>query len=192
MAGGRVLNVKHSVTIRSSSSQSPRQVWDRVAQAAASSSSVPPVPAVRSQERFPPLAASKTIPAFRQSQHATAWSAAGSSAPTSSSRGTSGIRPNTEGAPPSQATPPRMSTALFPTLPSSGYNNNHLKPAVSGNQSLKHIRGETKANAWSSGGEASPMPENHIDLQVSNDTSKGKKKKGKEKQTLFTLGTFPT
>lgn len=196
MAGGRVLNVKHSATVRSSSTQSPRQVWDRVAQAAASSSS-PPVPAVHSRERFPTLTASKATPTFRQSQHTTAWSAAGSSAPTSPPGGLPGVRPTTRSPAPSpQADPPRMSAALFPTLPSSGSSNN--KPAVSGNQSLKYIRGETNKNAWGSKGEdpqtadTSPIPESHVDPHPPNGASKGKKKKGKEKQTLFTFGTFPT
>ncbi|KAF8495377.1 hypothetical protein JB92DRAFT_2747842 [Gautieria morchelliformis] len=205
VAGGRVLNVKHSAAVRPSSTQSPRQVWDRVAQAAASSSTSqpPPRPAVRSQERFPALAASRTTPAFRQSPHTTAWSAAGSSAPSSSSRETSGVHSTVASTrdvgPPPQAVPPRMSAALFPTLPSSGSRSDQHKPAVSGNQSLKHILGEataSSANAWSKRDDLNVAPpsiaEEDDDPPPMAGIGKGKKKKGKEKQTLFTFGTFPT
>jgi E3 ubiquitin-protein ligase ZNF598 len=199
-----VLNVKHSTTLRSSSAQSSRQVWDRVAQAAASSSTLRPssVPAVGSQDRFPTLAASRTTPVVRQSQHNTAWSAAGSSIPSSSSREITGTGPNSRTPTPTpRALPPRISSEFFPTLPSSGSSNNQHKPAVSGNRSLQHILGDanvSSANAWGTkredpkAGATTPVIENGVDQQPATGTGKGKKKKGKEKQTLFTLGSFPT
>lgn len=199
MAGGRVLNVKHSVNLRSTSAQSSRQVWDRVAQAAASSSTLRPssVPAVGSQDRFPTLAASRTTPVVRQSQHNTAWSAAGSSLPSSRETSKMGPKPRTP-TPTLRSSPPQMSSTLFPTLPSSGSSNNQHKPAVSGNRSLQHILGDAStpsANAWGLKIEdlkAAPIAPSDVDQQPPSGTGKAKKKKGKEKQTLFTLGTFPT
>jgi hypothetical protein len=204
VTGGRVLNVKHSAAVRSSSSQSPRQVWDRVAQAAASSSSPPPGPAIRPQDRFPSLAASRTTPAFRQSQHNTAWSAAGASSSPSSFR--PAIAPTAPRTPaPAQApraAPPKVSSSLFPTLPSSGSNNAHPRPAVSGNQSLKHILGEVNvppSNPWGAKKGEEPVitpdpstTEGEVDPLLETSSATRKKKKGKEKQTLFTFGTFPT
>jgi len=204
-----VLNVKHSAAVRSSSSQSPGQVWDRVAQAAASSSSPPPGPVVRPHDRFPSLAASRTTPAFRQSQHNTAWSAAGASSSSPSSRPApittaqrTAATPGRSTAPAPRAAPPKMSASLFPTLPSSGVNNNQTRPHVSGNQSLKHILGELNAppsNPWGgkTGDECIDTPgsstaEGDADSLPDGGAAKGKKKKGKEKQTLFTFGTFPT
>jgi E3 ubiquitin-protein ligase ZNF598 len=98
-----------------------------------------------------------------------------------------------------QAVPPRMSAALFPTLPSLGSKPDQYKPAISGNQSLKHIRGDANApsvNAWSKRDDLNVAPpsitEEDDDPPPMAGIGKGKKKKGKEKQTLFTFGTFPT
>ena len=105
-------------------------------------------------------------------------------------------------APTPRPPPPQLSATLFPTLPSSGSNNNQHKPSVSGNRSLQHILGEantSSANAWGQKKDVltthptASVTEADIDmLPVATGASKGKKKKGKEKQTLFTLGTFPT
>ncbi|KAF8516949.1 hypothetical protein BU17DRAFT_50348 [Hysterangium stoloniferum] len=203
VAGGRILTVKHSAAVRSSSSQSPGQVWDRVAQAAASSSTSPG-PAIRSQDRFPSLSAAKNAPSFRHPQHSTAWSGAGSTSSVSARPlpELSGPRPTP---PPStsmatvRSNPPQISTELFPTLPS-GSSKPLPRPTVRGNQSLKHILGEPTAppsNPWGSKKDIdpspSPIPADEVDASVQADPMpKGKKKKGKEKQTLFTLGTFPT
>ncbi|KAF8584109.1 hypothetical protein K439DRAFT_1633855 [Ramaria rubella] len=199
VAGGRVLNIKHSAAVRSST-QSPRQVWDRVAQAAASSSfPPPPTPTIRPHDRFPTLAVSKTTPAFRQTQHTTAWSASSSS---SSSRPTSdSFGPRPVVASTSRAIP-QISATLFPTLPSSGSSNTYSRLAVSGNQSLKHILGDVNtppSNPWGSKKSEDPQAnitppatQNDVNTQPEAGSVKAKKKKGKEKQTLFTFGTFPS
>ncbi|KAG2357012.1 hypothetical protein BDR07DRAFT_1421535 [Suillus spraguei] len=181
IASGRVLNVKHATATRSSS-QSSRQVWDRVAQAAGSSSSrigSAPTPAPRPPDSFPVLAGpSQPQPAFRQQQRNTPW-ASGSGSSSTGSRAPTSQRAVAKKGPP----PPSLTSAAFPVLPSSS--NSRTKPLVSGNQSLRKILGETAPTvaAWKSNGTASggstPIP----------DEQKGK---GKQKQTLFTLGSFPT
>ncbi|KAG2349998.1 hypothetical protein BDR05DRAFT_972889 [Suillus weaverae] len=200
IASGRVLNVKHATATRSSS-QSSRQVWDRVAQAAGSSSSrigSAPTPTPRPPDVFPVLAGPpQPQPAFRQQQRNTPWasgsgsSSTGSRAPTSVP--TPVVQPHAvakKGPPP----PPLTSTA-FPVLPSSG--NSRMKPLVSGNQSLRKILGETAPTvaAWKSNGTVSgggtPIPEEQSVVEETA-SGKGKKGKGKQKQTLFTLGSFPT
>jgi hypothetical protein len=202
IAGGRVLNAKHSTASRSS--QQSRQLWDRVAQAAGSSSSAStrvPAPAPRPPERFPALQpALPAVVPFRQAARNTPWS--------SSAAATSGFRaPSSMPGPgatevrtkaPAQAgTPAPLSNALFPELPSSS--STKQKAHVSGNQSLKNILGETApvGSAWSSGsaGVAARMADEGEGGTNANavESSPGKaKKKGKQKQTLFTLGAFPT
>ncbi|KAG2052778.1 hypothetical protein BDR06DRAFT_982964 [Suillus hirtellus] len=200
IASGRVLNVKHATAARSSS-QSSRQVWDRVAQAAGSSSSrigsaSTPIP--RPPDSFPVLTGpSQPQPAFRQQQRNTPW-ASGSGSSSTGSRAPKSVqtpviqqRAVAKKGPP----PPSLTSAAFPVLPSSG--NSRMKPLVSGNQSLRNILGETAPTvaAWKSNGTASggstPIPE---EQNVAEETAsgKGKKGKGKQKQTLFTLGSFPT
>lgn len=185
------MNAKHSASVRSSSNQSQRQVWDRVAQAAASSSTRAAVQ-TRPQERFPSLAASKNVPAFRQPQSSTAWSSAGASSSSSSPNTVPAIRSVTVSSGDSRKSgPPQISTSQFPSLPSSSANK--PRPQVSGNQSLKNILGDTGAKpapAWGQKGEEEGAADS-TDTQPEA-APKGKKKKGKEKQTLFTFGTFPT
>ncbi|KAK0196440.1 hypothetical protein F5146DRAFT_1107939 [Armillaria mellea] len=149
--------------------QSSRQVLDRVARAASSSSA-----ALTAVAKFPPLSsqtASSSSPAFRQPQRKT---------PCSSTSVTSAPRP----------TPPKLNEATFPGLPSAAP---RAKPAVSGNTSLRNILGTSTPppqTVWSatSSSSASPSP----DIPPEEPVPKGKKNKGKQKQTLFTLGTFPT
>lgn len=188
ITSGRVLNAKHSTGSRSSQ-QSSRQVLDRVARAASSSSAVPTAVA-----KFPPLSsqtASSSSPAFRQPQHKTPWSAGGATAsrgptlmsgplPSSSTKVTNAPRP----------TPPKLNEATFPELPSAAP---RAKPPVGGNTSLRNILGTSTPppqTVWSatSSSSASPAP----DIAPEESAPKGKKNKGKQKQTLFTLGTFPT
>lgn len=198
IASGRVLNVKHATATRSSS-QSSRQVWDRVAQAAGSSSSrvgSVPTPTPRPPVSFPVLAG-PSQPAFRQQQRNTPWasgsgsSSTGSRAPTSIPTPVVQQRAAAKKGPP----PPPLTPAAFPVLPSSG--NSRMKPLVSGNQSLRNILGETVPTtaAWKSSGTASggstPIPEEQSVIEETA-SGKGKKGKGKQKQTLFTLGSFPT
>jgi hypothetical protein len=71
-----------------------------------------------------------------------------------------------------------------------------MKPLVSGNQSLRKILGETaptvaawKGNDTASGGGTPILDEQSAVEETA--SGKGKKGKGKQKQTLFTLGSFP-
>jgi hypothetical protein len=94
--------------------------------------------------------------------------------------------------------PVSLSNDLFPELPASS--SGRQKATVSGNQSLKNILGDTTpvGSAWSSGA-AGPAARATDDGEEGNtpanvvESGSGKaKKKGKQKQTLFTMGTFPT
>lgn len=206
---GRVLNAKHATATRSAQ-RSSRQVWDRVAQAANATKPV---------DRFPVLSSSTAVPsaapAHRQNQRTTAWSANGNSNPNSSSSSHPMFMPTPAQAssshitvipdprssrPPSgrntpQAPPPKLSNALFPELPSSAPA--RPKAPVKGNVSLQNILGNPTppaVSAWGGGlssstavGEGGGV--SHNDAPSS---GKGKKGKGKQKQTLFTLGSFPS
>jgi len=200
IAGGRVLNAKNSTASRSS--QQSRQLWDRVAQAAGSSSSAStrvPAPVPRPPERFPALPA--VVPAFRQAARNTPWSS--SAAATSGFRAPSSMSGPGPGATevrtkaPEAGTPAPLSNALFPELPSSS--STKQKAHVSGNQSLKNILGETApvGSAWSSGSagvaaRTADEGEGSTDVNaVESSYGKAKKKKGKQKQT-FTLSAFLT
>ncbi|KAF8810372.1 hypothetical protein BYT27DRAFT_7240854 [Phlegmacium glaucopus] len=212
---GRVLNAKHSSATRSSS----QQVWNRVALAAGSSSAPPPTQAPRpflhaadcfltlsgGGNRANPSSSSPSLPGsgFRQGPRTTPWS--GSSIP-SSSLGSSRPAPTSVNVlPPSKNTTkaPKLSSTLFPELPG----NVSLKkilgsttgPAVSAWQPSNSTTGDNSSiaalvedqgfgevvgegNVVSDGGDAPAtttvvMP------------TKGKKGKGKQKQTLFTLGS---
>jgi hypothetical protein len=94
---------------------------------------------------------------------------------------------------------------LFPELPSSG--SSKEKPKTGGNQSLKNILGNTApaVSAWQAG--SGPGSGNNSDSNIGTGGGdvaaggegeegtagkKGKKNKGKQKQTLFTLGSFPS
>ncbi|KAI8982822.1 hypothetical protein BD414DRAFT_579107 [Trametes punicea] len=219
VTSGRVLNAKNSTAARSST-QSSRQLWDRVARAAASTSqpSTSSVPARASAvNNFPPLQASasagpSTATPFRQPQRATPWASGGApSAPAPVVRTPTSVPgPGAK----AKAGPAILSKSAFPELPSS--NGPRVpKAAVSGNQSLRKILGESApaAQAWQSGrspavangsgesgtstpGEPSAQGEGEAEGgqgQGQGQGTVGKKKgKGKQKQTLFTLGSFPT
>ncbi|KAF8837599.1 hypothetical protein BDN67DRAFT_972749 [Paxillus ammoniavirescens] len=195
IASGRVLNAKHATTSRSSQ-QSSRQLWDRVAQAA--SSSARPVPGAlpsnsSTVERFPQLAASPATPGFRQPQRNTPWtssSSAGmhvpSSVPAPALKKVSAPQKH-----------PSLSPAAFPELPT--LTAPRAKPSVGGNQSLRNVlRGPTPtASAWTANSNTPALTETlgqGPSEATANEGSsgKGKKGKGKGKQTLFTLGSFPT
>nr|VWP00647.1 Polyketide synthetase protein [Ganoderma boninense] len=214
VTSGRVLNAKHSTATRSSSTQSSRQVLDRVARAAASSSGSGPVASTSSPRvgapaanAFPPLqgsgvptSSSSTTP-FRQAQRVTPWASSGAPAAPSPPV----VRaPTSVPGPGARAKggPAVLSKSAFPELPTS--NSTRLpKAAVGGNQSLRNILGPSAPvqPAWGgdSGGSGSNTPASGE--QADGDGSgtgagggggSGKKKgKGKQKQTLFTLGTFP-
>ncbi|KAH7889140.1 hypothetical protein F5I97DRAFT_1777984, partial [Phlebopus sp. FC_14] len=210
VASGRVLNAKHA-TATHSSQQSSRQVWDRVAQAASSSASssspsrsaVPgaalPAAPSRSTERFPPLAGPST-PAFRQPQRNTPWASSSSTIAPSARPALSfvpvpALKPTAE---PRRSKPPPLSAASFPELPAS--TSARVKPLVGGNPSLRRILGDSTpaSSAWGAnggqGGAADGVATTAIGAEAGSNTegTRGKKGKGKQKQTLFTLGSFPT
>ncbi|KAG6370057.1 hypothetical protein JVT61DRAFT_12459 [Boletus reticuloceps] len=221
IASGRVLNAKHATASRSSQ-QSSRQLWDRVAQAAnASSSTSRSVPGASTPtassstvlvDRFPPLAG----PSFRQPARHTPWtsasSARGSSASTAVGVGvatsTTSISPKKKGKVIARETqaPPTLSATAFPQLPTAQPRTN--KPPMSGNMSLRPVTSAWKANASANAngsvGTGSGAGSVGVVESMQTQTStqmvqeqsemgvKGKKGKGKGKQTLFTLGSFPT
>lgn len=101
-----------------------------------------------------------------------------------------------------KAAPPVMSKSAFPELAPSALAGRVPKAAVSGNQSLRNILGTTSppTPVWESGkgspggsGPSTPAWEaslNELTVET-NGGAKSKKGKGKQKQTLFTLGSFP-
>lgn len=202
VASGRVLNVKHSTAPK----RNKGQVWDRVARAASSSfnSSVGAAgPSSRPAERFPVLqraqlpaiASNSTVrpqPAFRSSSHTTPWtSSAGNAAPALQSK----VRSETKGK--SSGGSVNLSSSAFPALPTTAA---RPKPLVKGNQSVRNIVGNPgpTINVWSGEGanDADGINEAITDepTQPADPVAQQKKgkKKGKEKVTLFTLGTFPS
>jgi len=194
------LNVKHSTTARSSQ-QSTRQVWDRVARAASSSSSIPSQNlSAKPAARFPVLhqpSSSSTPPTFRQAQYSTPWASASIKAPAPSPVSAPRISSqNTSSS--STIAAPQLSNSAFPTLPTS--TNARPKPATSGNHSLRKIIGNNAAPpvVWGAGKTSdsdSGTPNNNTDMVADTAPEPGPakgKKKGKEKQMLFTLGSFPT
>ncbi|KAJ7268157.1 hypothetical protein B0H12DRAFT_1097299 [Mycena haematopus] len=106
--------------------------------------------------------------------------------------------------------PPKLSSALFPELPASTAS--RQKATVSGNVSLRNILGTTGGppaqGAWGSNsnsgagsgasagstGASTPNepPRDETDTGAGGGGGGKKKGKGKTKQTLFTLGTFPS
>jgi len=213
-AAGRVLTVKHTTASRSGAQS--RKVWDRVAQAAANTpptgagSSAGPSsrPATTTPASFPTLsggsAAASRAPG---GAHTTPWTS-------SSSSNAQSFRPAAPAAParptpsptPRKAPAPKLSTAAFPSLPSTGgpsaVQNLRQQGFITGNTSARKIAAAQNAasepvgNAWGGGsagssGAATPTAEEEVDGSGGAGAG-GKKKKGKQKQTLFTLGAFPT
>ncbi|KIY46880.1 hypothetical protein FISHEDRAFT_46411 [Fistulina hepatica ATCC 64428] len=200
VSGGRVLSAKHATATRSSQ-HSSRQVWDRVAQAAGSSSSsfVPRITTPRPEvERFPVLTSSSAPRSFGSGSgvRPTAWSAS-ASAPSTRPQ----PRPQSGASTPPQPAS-KLSRELFPELPSAQVQR-VPKSAMGGNASLRNILGNSgpAVSAWQSGTAPSPsVPSDTTVDAVSSErpaeatpttNGKGKKGKGKQKQTLFTLGAFP-
>jgi hypothetical protein len=202
----RVLNVKQTTRARRANN-SPRSVWDRIEQVANSSqpllrtsgTNTPP-----DSNLFPSLAQARInppqpMPAFRQKPHTTAWSASASGSVPSSSTQPSIVphsvpaRPASPPRPGKPKPPPTQSQQAFPSLPASS-RFGVPKEALGGNQSLRKIRGldgEVPESVWgkpSSSTQASSSTPGTEGTGTAN--AKGKKKKGKE--TLFTIGAFPT
>lgn len=202
VTSGRVINVKHATATRSRRGSS-KQVWDRVAKAAASSSKRPNPKNVMNRHPISSPVSFQQTSAFRQTQRKTPWSnsnslngASGSSLtlptlnqsvtvihddPRSSKQGSGRSAPQKL---------PRLSHAQFPELPS--LSTGKQKPPMSGNVSLKNISGGVNQPTTAWGPAANGMKDS---LESGNTThnvegsEKGKKAKGKQKQTLFTLGS---
>ncbi|KAK7038178.1 hypothetical protein R3P38DRAFT_2904840 [Favolaschia claudopus] len=204
ITSGRVLNAKHATAGRGGRTT---QVWDRVAQAASSSS---PAPGPSSAAvRFPALVPGAAAPPPRGGggQRNTPWAASSAFVPPSSgSSSAPGLTPFSTHNPVAQAAgkagkaaaPPKLSSSLFPELPTSAAA--RQKAPVSGNVSLRNILG-TQAGpaqgAWGAGsGTPSPNEQPREEEATATEAASGaggkKKGKGKTKQTLFTLGTFPS
>ena len=191
------MNAKHQT---SRSSRSRRQVLDRVAAAASSSSW--PQPQSQPVNHFPTLAPNLQLPAKPnpaptrpQQKSTTPWTGNGQSS-------SSGFRPQVQQPvsvnkprPKKTTAPPSLSKSAFPQLPTAAVSNKPPKEFMSGNKSLKNILGESLPvqPAWGQGPSthstqpSSPPPEPEPEPT----TTKGKKAKGKQKQTLFKLGSFP-
>ena len=213
MTGGRILNIKHQTRGPS------RSVWDRVEQAATSSAPrpLPPIQTRATKPKhsaspFPSLAtppSGATGPSGSLPPHSsTAWSSHGGPvAPPSSSKIVlvpSEPRPAAGGRggnlSSKQHKPPQIrNESAFPGLPpSSNPLRNVSKDAISGNQSLKNIKGDIppSTSAWGAGGGVSSSPavgatQSDAGNPAASDAppeARGKKK-GKGKQTLFTTGS---
>lgn len=192
IAGGRVLNAKHQT---SRSSRSRRQVLDRVAAAASSSSRPQPpagdFPTLTSTSQLPPKPTS--APSRSERKTGMPWTSNGQDSnsgfrpqvqqPSSTIR----PQPRTKKTPP----PPSLSKSAFPELPAAA-SNRPPKEFISGNKSLRNILGDTLPvqPAWGQGPSVQPPSPPGPESEPS--TPKGRKGKGKQKQTLFTLGSFPT
>lgn len=207
-----MLNAKNSTAARSHR-QSSGQLWDRVARAAASTSAQPGPSRVPAVSSFPPLqpgaaAGPSSSTPFRQAQRVTPWASGGAA---SSPSPAPVVRVPTSVPGPgakSKGGPATFSKSAFPELPSGG-GQRVPKGAVSGNQSLRKILGESAPAqpAWrgsgsggesgtSTPGEPSGAGAGAGEGEVNGGSGQGagakKKGKGKQKQTLFTLGSFPT
>ncbi|KAJ6579388.1 hypothetical protein B0H10DRAFT_2235777 [Mycena sp. CBHHK59/15] len=193
IASGRVLNAKHATASRGG-----RQVWDRVAQAASSSSSPSSAGKNTAAQRFPTLGpASAAAPA-------TGFAASSSFVPPASNGGgLPAVTPFSAHMPTAPATgKSKLSSALFPELPPSAAA--RQKAPVNGNVSLRNILGTPAPaqGAWGAGAGASDSTKEEGGAESggggsganASGSGGGKKKgnKGKGKQTLFTLGTFPS
>ncbi|KAI0683337.1 hypothetical protein BC835DRAFT_1423394 [Cytidiella melzeri] len=217
ITGGRLLNAKQTTASRSSH-QSSRQVLDRVARAAASSSSSsrpagqPTRATAPTSDRFPPLQGGPSAPpsapapapavsGFRQPQRTTPWAGSAATAAATPSSATPVYRGPTSvpgpGAKSKTGPLPSFSKSAFPELPSSA-TARVPKGAVGGNQSLRNILGNATppTPVWEGGGKGSgsSTPVGEVSLGDVDGGGGGKKGKGKQKQkqTLFTLGSFPT
>jgi len=109
-----------------------------------------------------------------------------------SSSAASGIRSTGSGEVQTKTRLVPLSSVLFPELPASS--TAKQKTAMSGNQSLKNIVGGNvpAGSAWTSGNAGTAASEEQSTTNTNTvDVRSRKGKKGKQKQTLFTLGTFP-
>ncbi|OJT06115.1 E3 ubiquitin-protein ligase hel2 [Trametes pubescens] len=215
VTSGRVLNAKNS-TVARSHTQSSRQLLDRVARAAASTSAQAGPSRASAVNSFPPLqsgaASGSSATPFRQQQRVTPWASGGAaSAPAPAPAPVVRVPTSVPGpGAKSKGGPAAFSKSAFPELPS-GSQQRVPKGAVGGNQSLRKILGGSAPDqpAWHSGGKGNGSggdsgtstpgePSAAVDGEVNGVSGQGqggggkKKGKGKQKQTLFTLGSFPS
>jgi E3 ubiquitin-protein ligase ZNF598 len=171
------------------SQQSTRNMLERVANAASS-------PTTSRSEGFPvltaPLNKSKLKTGSRLG-NPTPWSSSSANRqppPTSSATVQSFSVPGPATTSKAKSDAPKFSNSLFPSLPPPS-----STTALEARQLVNGDRNKKPSNtAWGSSHESIPVTpaesENENNEALVN--PRGKKKKGKEKQTLFTLGTFPT
>jgi hypothetical protein len=199
IASGRVLNVKHSTApsrasnsrAGSSSQSSSGAVWDRVERVAAGLVDDPSPqptstrPVKPNAAAFPQLGGASRNSAA--SMTTTPWSSGGAQA-SQNLIITPARTPEPARSGPGPKAPPIASSSAFPGLPS-GSGSRVVIPKMGGNQSLRRIAGEspTPGNVW---GEGSAAEEPAPARAAQSGGGRGKKKKGKE--TLFTLGSFPS
>lgn len=198
-------------SVRSRSQTS--EVWDRVAQAATSTAprpapryvpgAAPPqrqraAPPASSAPAFPALVPSRTpapqTAAHRQGNRSTtAWSASASgAAPAPAPAPRAPPPPSSVNRTVPRGPPPKLSNSAFPELPT-GAPARRPAPAAGNNGSLQKILGSSapSTSAWTPGGGTSSSTA-AADAAAPAQEGNGKKGKGKAKQTLFTLGSFPT
>ncbi|KZS99117.1 hypothetical protein SISNIDRAFT_447961 [Sistotremastrum niveocremeum HHB9708] len=191
IASGRALNVKKSVSTNASSTAG-RRVLDRVARAATSGSATPGLP--RQIDRFPPLQSRPETAPYRQGQRVTPWASSSQTsvnAPATGPSLQSSSVPRPNGNAPNRPKPPQLSAALFPSLPSQSQSTAVLARNLV-NRNKTNDSPQTNS-AWGPASAAGGGDEVNVGTtEGSENAPRGKKKKGKEKQTLFTLGSFPT
>jgi E3 ubiquitin-protein ligase ZNF598 len=217
ITSGRVLNAKRTqpsssqrvwdrVAQAASSSVAPPATAGPGGRYVPGATAPPPSAGAPLPERFPPLHATGPAPVAPKGVaggHRTAWSAAGAGPPRPATQQPVSV-PARGGKRSGPAPPALHSSAAFPSLPATA-GGPRVKPPTSGNKSLKNILGEPApvTNPWgpgSGGGGGSSSGagfeeefrdggEEGVQVQPSGGKKKGK---GKQKQTLFTLGGIPS
>jgi hypothetical protein len=193
--------------------QAQRAVWDRVAQAAERGATFPPLRTPPQHQQWPPshgttplhtpqpLPPGPTPGGRKQGTRNTAWSASATSVSAGSGGGNSGNSTpalSQGGKPPPAPPPPAFSNAAFPTLPSSAAP--RARPVTSARSSqLQHILGSAPptTSAWAPGRGAQDegagaREAEEIPPAVESAAGGKKKGKGKQKQTLFMFGSYPS
>ena len=161
---------------------------DRVANAASRTSSSSPQP-----DRFPALSSTQPKSRSKVSHSSTPWASSMASVATPPIPTTTAVSvtlPNNRAQ--NRAGPPKLSHSLFPSLPPPSNTT-----AMEARQLLGASRSSRESTqhhtAWGKGDAASATAVEAENDQVDEEvTARTKKKKGKEKQTLFTLGSIPT
>ncbi|KAH9958342.1 hypothetical protein BC827DRAFT_1345056 [Russula dissimulans] len=193
--------------------QAQRAVWDRVAQAAERGATFPPLRVPRQQQSSSHVAALSHAPqpppagpspaVRKQGVRSTAWSASAASVGAGGGGNSSTAPTASQGGKPPPAPPPpapALTNAAFPMLPSSAAP--RARPVISSrNSQLQHILGSAPpaTSAWAPGRsaqeEAAGMREAEevtAPAEVAAGGPGKKRGKGKQKQTLFMFGSYPS